>query len=282
MVRLLPGDPTLLILGQAATQEQIEILRVQLGLDKPLLVQYAIFMRDLFKLDLGRSTRTHELVLPKVLERFRNTLELAIAAMIVATFIGVLAGIISATRPYSIFDSSSMLVALFGVSMPVFWLGIMLILVFSLYLGLFPTHGRGTLLHLVLPAVTLGAASAAIIARMTRSTMLEVLRQEYIMTARSKGLLERVVIYKHALKNALIPVVTVVGLQFGTLLSGAVLTETVFAWPGVGRLVIEEGILTRDYPIIQGAVLAIAFSFVLINLIVDLLYAYIDPRIRYE
>ncbi len=287
VVRLQPGDPAIVIAGEAATKEQLESIRRALGLDKPFWAQYIIFMEDLLRGDLGRSIKTNDPVAPKVLERFRNTIELTLAAMLVATLIGLVAGIISSVRPYSFVDGVSMVGALFGVSMPVFWQGLMLMWVFALMLQQwigwgFPATGRGTLLHLVLPAITLGTSSAAIIARMTRSTMLEVLRSEYIMTARAKGLQEWVVTYKHALKNALIPVLTVFGLQFGALLSGAVLTETVFAWPGVGRLIVEEGILTRDYPIVQGAILVVAVSFVLVNLLVDLLYAYIDPRIHYD
>jgi peptide/nickel transport system permease protein/oligopeptide transport system permease protein len=214
-------------------------------------------------------------------------MELTLAAMVVATSLGLSAGVLSAVRPYSWVDGLSMLGALFGVSIPVFWQGLMLMWVFALLLqqwtgwGL-PATGRGTLWHLILPAIALGTSSAAIIARMTRATMLEVLRQEYITTARAKGLPERAIVSRHALRNALIPVLTVFGLQFGALLSGAVLTETVFAWPGVGRLIVEEGILARDYPIVQGAILIVAVAFVTVNLLVDLLYGYIDPRIRYE
>lgn len=287
VVRLQPGDPALEIAGQGATKEILEAIRQELGLDRPFLVQYLDFMEKLFRGDLGRSLKTKEPVAPKVWNRFLNTLELTAVAMIIAVLIGSTAGIISAIRPYSIWDNLSMLGALFGVSMPVFWQGIMLMLVFALWLeqwigwGL-PATGRGTLLHLILPALTLGTSSAAIIARMMRSTMLEILRQEYILTAHAKGASSWAVIFKHALRNALIPVVTVVGLTFGGLLSGAVLTETVFAWPGIGRLIVEEGILTRDYPIVQGAILMVALGFVLVNLLVDLLYAYIDPRIRYD
>jgi peptide/nickel transport system permease protein/oligopeptide transport system permease protein len=287
VVRLQPGDPALEIAGQGATKEILESIRQELGLDRPFLVQYLDFMEKLFRGDLGRSLKTKEPVAPKVWNRFLNTLELTAVAMIIAVLIGSTAGIISAIRPYSIWDNLSMLGALFGVSMPVFWQGIMLMLVFALWLeqwigwGL-PATGRGTLLHLILPALTLGTSSAAIIARMMRSTMLEILRQEYILTAHAKGASSGAVIFKHALRNALIPVVTVVGLTFGGLLSGAVLTETVFAWPGIGRLIVEEGILTRDYPIVQGAILMVALGFVLVNLLVDLLYAYIDPRIRYD
>ncbi|MCI2429509.1 ABC transporter permease [Candidatus Acetothermia bacterium] len=287
VVRLQPGDPAQEIAGQGATREILEAIRQELGLDRPFLTQYFDFMEKLFRGDLGKSLKTKEPVAPKIWGRFLHTLELTLAAMVVAILIGSVAGIISAMRPYSLWDNVSMFGALFGVSMPVFWQGIMLMLVFSLWLqqwigwGL-PATGRGTLLHLILPAITLGTSSAAIIARMVRSTMLEILRQEYILTAQAKGASQRSVIFKHALRNALIPVVTVVGLAFGGLLSGAVLTETVFAWPGIGRLIVEEGILTRDYPIVQGAILLVALGFVLVNLLVDLFYAYIDPRIRYD
>jgi peptide/nickel transport system permease protein/oligopeptide transport system permease protein len=287
VVRLQPGDPALVIAGEAATREQLDSLRRALGLDRPFWTQYFLFMEGLVRGDLGRSIKTNEPVAPKVLERFRHTMELTLAAMVVATSLGLSAGVLSAVRPYSWVDGLSMLGALFGVSIPVFWQGLMLMWVFALLLqqwtgwGL-PATGRGTLWHLILPAIALGTSSAAIIARMTRATMLEVLRQEYITTARAKGLPERAIVSRHALRNALIPVLTVFGLQFGALLSGAVLTETVFAWPGVGRLIVEEGILARDYPIVQGAILIVAVAFVTVNLLVDLLYGYIDPRIRYE
>ncbi len=281
MVRLLPGDPAVAIAGVQATPEFVEQVRREFGLDQPLPVQYITFLGRLLQGDLGISTRTRQPVWEELWARFPHTLELALAALVVAALIGIPAGIISAVRPYSLFDNFSMLVALFGVSIPVFWLGLMLMLLFSVQLGWLPATGRGTLAHLVLPAVTLGTASAALIARMTRSSMLEVLTQDYVQTARAKGVPERVVILRHALKNAFIPVVTVLGLQLGTLLSGAVLTETVFAWPGVGRLVVES-ILARDYPVVQGVVLLLATTFVILNLIVDLVYAWLDPRIRYE
>ncbi|MDR7421855.1 MAG: ABC transporter permease, partial [Armatimonadota bacterium] len=212
--------------------------------------------------------------------RIPNTVQLTIAGLLVAVAVGVSAGVISAVRPYSWLDASVMFVALVGLSMPVFWSGLMLILIFAVRLSWLPAVGTGTLAHLILPAITLGGATAAIIARMTRSSMLEVLRSDYIRTARAKGAPERTVVNRHALRNALIPVITVVGLQMGTLLSGAVLTESVFAWPGIGRLMVE-GILTRDYPVVQAAVLLVALAFVFVNLLVDLLYALVDPRIHY-
>jgi peptide/nickel transport system permease protein len=213
--------------------------------------------------------------------RIPNTLTLTFAGMLVAIVVGVSAGIVSAIWPYSVIDAAVMLVALAGLSMPVFWSGLMLILIFAVHLGWLPAVGTGSMAHLVLPAITLGMTTAAIIARMTRSSMLEVLRADYIRTARAKGVAEGAVINHHAFRNALIPVITVVGLQMGTLLSGAVLTESVFAWPGIGRLLVE-GILTRDYPIVQAAVLLVALAFVFVNLVVDVLYAVVDPRIHYS
>ncbi|MCL0041268.1 ABC transporter permease [Dehalococcoidia bacterium] len=282
MVRLVPGCPAVAIAGVHATPEFIEQVRRDLGLDRPLHTQYFIFMGNLLRGDLGVSTRTGRPAATEIWDKFPNTVELAMASMLVASVIGIIAGVISATRQYSIFDNGSMLVALFGVSVPVFWLGLVLMLLFAVMLDWLPAGGRGgTIEYLILPAITLGTASAAIIARMTRSNMLEVLRQDFITTARAKGLRERIVTYKHALKNALIPVVTIIGLQSGILLGGAVLTETVFAWPGVGRLMVDS-IMARDFPVVQGAVLLFAVCFVFINLFVDILYSFLDPRIRYE
>lgn len=281
MVRLLPGDPALFIAGENATPEEVENIRRQLGLDKPLHVQYYVFLSGLLRGDLGISTRSRLPVMKDIAIRFPNTIEISVLAMIFATSVGIAIGIISATKRYSIIDHAAMLVALFGVSMPVFWLGLLLMLFFSVYLHWLPAGGTGGGLNLILPSITLGAFSTAIIARTTRSSMLDVLRQDYIRTARSKGLKERIVIYKHALANSLIPVTTQIGIQFGTLLSGAVLTETVFAWNGVGRLLVLS-ILARDYPVVQGTVLIIALSFVFVNLATDILYTYIDPRIHYD
>jgi peptide/nickel transport system permease protein len=215
------------------------------------------------------------------MQRFAFTVQLSFLSILIAAFIGLIAGVISATRQYSIFDNLSMVGALFGISMPIFWLGLLLMLVFSVYLGWFPAGGSGGLKHLVLPAIALGAASAAVIARMTRASMLEVVRQDYIRTARANGLKEWVVIYKHALKNAMIPVITVFGLEFGYMLGGAVLTETVFSLPGVGRLMVE-GIFQRDYAVVQGSMILVAATFVLVNLLTDVAYALFDPKIRYE
>ena len=281
IIRMIPGDPARSIAGVNATPEFIEQVRVRYALDQPLPIQYGRFVADLFRGDLGNSIFSGRAVTTEIGERFPRTLLLATVALVIATILGVSAGIVSATRRNSLFDNASMLVALVGVAAPVFWMALMLQLLFAVRLGLLPATGIGTIRHIVLPSVTLGTASAALMARITRSSMLDVLRQEFITTARSKGLNERVVVYKHALKNALIPVVTVLGLQFGILLGGAVLTETVFAWPGVGRLLVDA-ILRRDYPVVQGTVMLLAFLFVIINLTVDIVYAFLDPRIHYQ
>lgn len=281
ILRLTPGDPALILAGEEATEKQIQAIREKFGLDKPFIVQYAIYIANVFQGDLGTSIRTQRTVFTEVMARYPATLELAGTAVIIASLIGLIAGVIAASNQNSIFDYGSMIVSLFGISMPIFWLGLMLMLIFAVFLGWLPAVGRGSLSHLVLPAVSLGANSAAIIARMTRSSMLEVIRQDYIQTARAKGLAERVVLYKHAVRNALIPVITVMGIQFGYLLSGSVLTETVFAWPGVGRLMIQS-IYMRDYPVVQGAILLVAINFTLVNLFVDVLYGYINPKIRIE
>ncbi len=280
IIRFIPGDPARAIAGVHASPEYIEQVRRELLLDEGLHVQYFVYMTNLLQGDLGRSTFTNRPVTVELAQRFPNTMVLAATAMVIASIIGMSAGIVSATKRYSLFDNFSMLAALVGVAAPVFWLGVMFQLLFSVQLGWLPSGGIGTWKHLVLPALTLGLATAALLARITRSSMLEVLGQDYITTARSKGLIERVVINKHAFKNALIPVVTVIGLQFGTLLGGAVLTETVFSWPGIGRLMVDS-ILARDYPVVQGAVLLLAVFFVMINLVVDIIYAFLDPRISY-
>ncbi|QAA76019.1 MAG: Dipeptide transport system permease protein DppB [Candidatus Bipolaricaulis sibiricus] len=280
-LRLIPGDPALVMAGEAAPQEVVARIRTQLGLDRPLTVQYGIYIWNLLRGDLGRSARTRRPVTQELGFRLPATLELASASMAIAILLGLTAGIISATRQYSVLDYGTMVGALMGISIPVFWFGLMAMWIFSVRLGWFPVGGRGTLRHLVLPAVTLGAMATGMIARMTRSSMLEILRQDYIRTGRAKGLTERAVTLRHALRNALIPVVTVVGLQFGGLLAGSVLTETVFTWPGVGRLMVDS-ITNRDYPVVQGAVLVIALIFIGVNLLVDLAYSFVDPRIRYD
>lgn len=281
MVRLTPGDPAVVLAGEHATAEQVEAMRAQYNLDKPLHIQLGLFFQDLARGDLGRSTRSRAPVSVELMARLPNTIMLMVAAMIIATLVGTITGVISAVKQYSIFDALAMLLALIGISVPVFWLGLMMMIVFSVNLGWFPAAGSGTWAHLVLPSIALATVPTAIISRMTRSSVLEVLRQDYIRTARSKGLREQTVIISHALKNAIIPVITVVGLQAGTLMGGAVLTESVFNWPGLGRLMISS-ILARDYPVVQGAVLLMAVSFLLINLLVDILYVVFDPRIRFE
>jgi len=280
IVRFIPGDPARIIAGVHASQEYVERVRQEYLLDEPLYLQYYVYMSDVLQGDLGRSAYTRRPVTVELFTRFPNTLILTVAAMGIATILGMSAGIISATKRYSLFDNFTMLFALVGIAIPVFWLGLMFQLLFSVSLGWLPSSGIGSWRHLILPAMTLGLATTALIARITRSSMLDVLGQDYINTARAKGLVERVVVYKHALKNALIPVITVMGLQFGILLGGAVLTETVFSWPGIGRLLVDS-ILTRDYPVVQGAVMLLALFFVIINLVVDIFYALLDPRITY-
>ncbi|MDR5659840.1 ABC transporter permease [Serpentinicella sp. ANB-PHB4] len=274
-----PGDPAKVMLGERAPQAEVEALREQMGLNEPFHKQYISFISNAVRGDLGRSLVTKQPVATELISRFPATLKLAGAAVLISILIGIPVGIISATKQYSLFDMVSMIFALIGVSMPNFWQGLMMVLLFSVTLGWLPSSGYGTFSHLILPAITIGTSSAAIITRMTRSSMLEVVRQDYIRTARAKGLKENLVINRHALKNALIPVVTVIGLQFGYLLGGAVLTETIFAWPGVGRLMVEA-IRQKDYFVVQGGVLLIALMFSLVNLGVDILYAFLDPRIK--
>lgn len=281
MLRMLPGDPAQVLAGQMATPQEIENIRRQLGLDRPIYEQYVTYLSRLARFDLGRSARTQNPVTEEIWARLPNTLLLAVVAITLACLFGIPAGIISAVRPYSWIDYLVTTSALFGMSMPVFWLGLMLMVVFSIILKWLPAGGTGSWQHVILPSITLAAFVVAFIARMTRSTMLETLSQDYTTTARSKGLKERVVVIKHALKNAMIPIITVVGLQFGLLLGGAVLTETVFAWPGLGRLIVDS-ILARDYPVIQGAILIFGLLYIMVNLVVDLIYALVDPRIRYD
>jgi peptide/nickel transport system permease protein/oligopeptide transport system permease protein len=281
MLRMLPGDPAQVLAGQMASPQEIETIRRQLGLDRPVHEQYLSYVSRLARLDLGRSARTQNPVAEEIWARLPNTVLLAAVAIALACLFGIPAGIISAVRPYTWLDYLVTLVGLFGISMPVFWLGLMLVVLFSVVLRWLPAGGTGGWQHVVLPSVTLASFVVAFIARMTRSTMLEALQQDYTTTARSKGLRENVIVVKHALRNALIPIVTVVGLQFGLLLGGAVLTETVFAWPGIGRLIVDS-ILARDYPVIQGTILVFGLLYIIVNLAVDLLYAVIDPRIRYD
>ncbi len=309
LLQLIPGDPAIALAGEKASVEQVARVRREFGLDRPLPVQYLAFIRAAFSLDFGDSLRTHQPVAGELRQFFGATMELTLASLLIAVAVGVPVGILAATRQSSPLDYGAMLLALVGISTPVFWAGIVLIYLLSFRLGLFPIGGivgtsielrhltygyvtdslltsnwpalRSSLHHLLLPAIVLSTIPMAIIARMTRSSMLEILGQDYLRTARAKGLAERAVVLEHALKNGLIPVVTVIGLQFGGLLSGAFLTETVFGRPGIGRYVVTA-IGARDYPAIQGTVLVVAVLFVLINLAVDLLYAVIDPRIAYQ
>jgi len=309
MVHLVPGDPAQVMLGERASAETLAKLRVELGLDQPLHIQFSGYLGNLLHGDLGRSIKSRERIAVELGARFPATLELALVSMVLACLIGLGAGILSAVRRNSLWDYVGMTVSLAGVSLPIFWLGLMMIMFFSVWLGLFPVSGRlsahifvssvtglylidsliagdfmafgDVLWHLVLPGITLGTVPAAVIVRMTRSSLLEVLREDYVRTAWAKGLSERVVVLRHALRNAFIPILTVISLQFGYLLGGAVMTESIFAWPGLGRWLILA-VYSRDFPAIQGGVLLVAVTFVLVNLIADLLYAWLDPRIKYE
>lgn len=303
------ADPATIILGEHATADRVEALREELGLNKPVYVQFSDYLTKTLSGDLGKSVITKTSISAELMKRFPATVELAVSAVCIASVLGLILGVVSAVKQNSVLDYGAMGVALLGVSMPIFWLGLMMIILFSVTLGWLPASGRITIgmapdditgmylidalltgdmtsfwdafKHLVMPALALGSYSTAIIARMTRATMLETIRQDYIRTARAKGLKESMVIVKHALRNALIPIVTVIGLQMGALLGGAVLTETVFSWPGIGSYVVE-GILVSDYPRVQGAVLLIGTIFVMVNLIVDVLYSYLDPRIQHS
>ena len=279
IMQMVPGDPALLIAGEGASKETVEQIRHQLGLDKPFIMQYFSYIGNILQGDFGVSIRSNRPVLDEVLIRLPITIELALCSIVITVVIGMIAGIISATKQYSWTDVSIMIIALLGVSLPSFWFGLMLIFYFSVQIQIFPVSGWGTWMHMVLFALTLGASGAAIVARMTRSSMLDVIRQDYIRTARAKGVKERVVIYKHALRNALIPVITVVGLQFGALLGGTVLVESVFAINGLGRLIVDA-IRMRDLPMLQGGVLIASVIFVLVNLIVDILYRHFNKRIE--
>ena len=306
MLYLTPGDPAELLMGERASPQALQAIRAHLGLDKPLYVQYGRFLKQLMKGDLGETIWTRQQVWIEVKQRFPATIELSVVALFISCLAGMILGIISATKQYSVFDYVSMIGALAGVSMPIFWLGLVFMLIFALNLGWLPMSGRlsvgvdlktitnlyildsiitrnwpalrDAVWHIIMPAVTLSTIPTAIVARMTRSAMLEVLRQDYIKTAKAKGLSQFVVIFKHALRNALIPVVTTIGLQFGVLLGGAILTETIFAWPGVGKWM-YDAVMQRDYMVIRSGTLLIATLFVLINLCVDVLYAIINPRI---
>jgi len=312
MIALSPGDPARVMLGERASKEKIEKLRADLGLDKPLIQQYGLYLERIVRLDFGKSIKSGQKVWDEIKERYPATIELALCAMIFASVLGVWIGVISATRKNTWIDYTSMVGALFGVSMPVFWLALVMIMIFSVQLNMFPTGGRmnmrlyftpetnfylldtfklllqgkpeyfrSALHHLILPSIALGTIPLAIIARTTRSSMLEVLKQDYVKTVRSSGIKERRVVFRYALRNALLPVITVIGLQFGMLLAGALLTETIFAWPGIGKW-IYHAIEARDYPAVQGGIIIISTSFVLINLVVDVLYSVINPKIRLQ
>jgi peptide/nickel transport system permease protein len=277
-VELIPGDAVALMLGEHATPEAVARLRGYLGLDRPLLVRYVEYLGRVARGDLGTSIQQSRPVLDEIADAWPATLRLTVAALLIAAPVGVAAGVVSAVRPNSLFDAAARLGALFGLSMPVFWIGLVLIVAFSLWLPWLPAGGTGSAAHLVLPAVTLALPSIAMVARLARSSVLEVLREDYVRTARAKGAPERWVVLRHALRNAAIPIVTLLGLQAGQLLGGAVLTETVFAWPGLGRLMVKA-IFARDYILLQGAVLVFASAFVVVNLLVDLSYALLDPRL---
>jgi len=312
MIALSPGDPARVMLGERASKEKIEKLRADLGLDKPLIQQYGLYLERIVHLDFGKSIKSGQKVWDEIKERYPATIELALCAMIFASVLGVWIGVISATKKNTWIDYTSMVGALFGVSMPVFWLALVMIMIFSVQLDMFPTGGRmnmrlyftpetnfylidtfklflqgkpeflrSALHHLVLPSIALGTIPLAIIARTTRSSMLEVLKQDYVKTVRSSGIKERRVVFRYALRNALLPVITVIGLQFGMLLAGALLTETIFAWPGIGKW-IYHAIEARDYPAVQGGIIIISTSFVLINLVVDVLYSVVNPKIRLQ
>ena len=309
LIHLAPGDPARTMAGEHASSQTINAIIEKYGLDKPLTTQYWIWLKRVMRGDMGRSIVSNEYVTKEILDRFPSTVELTLFSLMIAIIVGFFAGIISATKQYSALDYTTMGIALFGVSMPVFWLGIMLMMVFGVFLRWLPIGGRINILipfqritglylldslikgnfaafvsalrYLILPSITLSTIPMATIARVTRSSMLEVLRQDYIRTERAKGLPERTVIYKHAVKNAMLPVITVIGLNFGLLLAGAILTETVFSWPGMGRYVVKA-VGMRDYPAVQGCVLFFALMFVVVNLITDVLYIFIDPRIKYK
>jgi len=284
ILALTPGDPVTIILGEQATEASIATMRAELGLDDPLLVRYVRYLGGLLRGDFGVSYKNSLSVADQIMERFPNTLLLAFAGISIALIVGIPIGILSAKKQYTAIDNASMVAALIGVSMPLFWLGLILVIVFALNLRWLPSSGMGStpialLKSLILPSIALSTGSAAMITRMTRSSMLEVIRQDYIDTARSKGVKESKITTKHMLKNALIPIVTVVGLQFGHLLGGAILTETVFSWPGIGRFIVEA-IKMKDTPTVLGSVIFMSIVFSIVNLVVDILYAFIDPRIK--
>jgi ABC-type dipeptide/oligopeptide/nickel transport system permease component len=281
LIHLVPGDPAQSMLGDGASPEEVQKLRTALGLDKPLVEQYWTFMTGLVRGDLGSSFRYGTPVAREIRDRLFRTFQLAVAAMLVAVAIAIPLGILAAVFRGTAIDHAAMTLALIGISMPNFWLGPLLAILFAVYLGWLPVSGTGGLTHLVLPAVTLGAALAAILARMTRASVLEELRELYVLAARARGASRTRAVVRHAFRNSLIPVVTIIGLQFGAVLTGTIITETIFAWPGVGRLLIQA-INFRDYPLVQGCILFISFTYVMMNLLTDITYGLLDPRIRYD
>lgn len=281
LIHLVPGDPVQAMLGESASPADVAELRGRLGLDRPLYVQYGAFVKGLATGNLGASLRTNQPVTAAIAERMPATAELALAAMLVATLVSIPLGIIAAVWAGTRVDHAATTLALVGISVPSFWLGPLLAIGFSVTLGWLPVSGRGTLAHLVLPGITLGAPLAAVLARMTRASVLEELRELYVLAARARGASQARAVLRHAFRNSLIPVVTVIGLQFGAVMTGAVITETIFAWPGVGRLLIQS-ISFRDYPVVQGCILLIAVTYVAMNLLTDLAYGALDPRIRYR
>ena len=281
LIHLVPGDPVQSMLGEGASQEEVIELRHRLGLDRPLLAQYQSFLSGIVRGDLGSSFRYGTPVTSEIRDRLLRTMQLAAAAMTIAILVALPLGIIAAVFKGTAIDHAAMTLALVGISMPNFWLGPLLAILFAVYLGWLPVAGTGSLAHLILPAVTLGAALAAILARMTRASLLEELRELYVLAARARGLSRMRAVVKHAFRNSLIPVVTIIGLQFGAVLTGTIITETIFAWPGVGRLLIQA-INFRDYPLVQGCILFISVTYVMMNLVTDLTYGLLDPRIRYD
>jgi peptide/nickel transport system permease protein len=281
LIHLVPGDPVQAMLGDSASPQDMAELRGRLGLDRPLVVQYSVFLKGIASGNLGVSLRTNQPVTEAIAERLPATIELALAAMLVAGLVALPLGVLAAVRAGTRVDFAATTLALVGISMPNFWLGPLLAIVFSVSLGWLPVSGRGTAAHLVLPALTLGAPLAAVLARTTRSSLIEELSELYVLAARARGVSKARAIVRHAFRNSLIPVVTVLGLQVGAVLTGAVITETIFAWPGVGRLLIQS-ISFRDYPLVQGCILLIAVTYVAVNLLTDLVYGLLDPRIRYE
>ena len=281
LIHLVPGDPVQAMLGESASPQDVAELRGRLGLDRPLYAQYGAFLKGLGSGNLGASLRTNQSVTSAIAERMPATAELAAAAMAFAILLAIPLGVIAAVKAGTSVDHAATTVALIGISVPGFWLGPLLAIVFAVELGWLPVSGRGTLAHLVLPAITLGAPLAAVLARMTRASVVEELRELYVLAARARGASRVRAVMRHAFRNSLIPIVTVLGLQFGAVLTGAVITETIFSWPGVGRLLIQS-ISFRDYPLVQGCILLIAVTYVAVNLLTDLVYGFLDPRIRYR